>query len=230
MPWVASIAIWARLASMSCRQSRLSKEMEAFISRIRAEGPSANRPPHIALESLSLRPSIASLLSLSLGLALAGCDGQKAAEPQGDGATPANAGSARTYPTGRLDRSRAGTPAPAVTFEDPQGRPVNLAAFRGKPLLVNLWATWCAPCVVEMPTLDALAEREERVQLLAISMDPDGRDKVTAFFEERNFGALEPYLDNELKLMPELGVSTLPTTILYDPDGREIWRMTGMED
>lgn len=133
-------------------------------------------------------------------------------------------------PTGRLDRSHAGAKAPSATFEDPEGNLVSLSDFRGKPLLVNLWATWCAPCVYEMPTLDALAEREERVQLLAISMDPDGRDKVTAFFEERNFGALEPYLDNELKLMPELGVGTLPTTILYDPDGREIWRMTGMED
>ena len=133
-------------------------------------------------------------------------------------------------PTGRLDRSHAGTKAPAATFEDPDGNLVSLSDFRGKPLLVNLWATWCAPCVVEMPTLDALAEREDRVQLLAISMDPDGRDKVTAFFEERSFGALEPYLDNELKLMPELGVGTLPTTILYDEDGRELWRMTGMED
>ena len=137
---------------------------------------------------------------------------------------------AQAAPTGRLDRSHAGTRAPASTFEDPNGNLVSLSDFRGRPLLVNLWATWCAPCVVEMPALDSLAEREERLQLLAISMDADGRDKVTSFFEERNFGALEPYLDNELKLMPELGVSTLPTTILYDEDGRELWRMTGMED
>ena len=169
-------------------------------------------------------------LLLLLPLSLLGCgkapDGTRAADqPEWQGP-----GGEQAAPTGRLDRSHAGTKAPAATFEDPEGNLVSLSDFRGKPLLVNLWATWCAPCVVEMPALDALAEREDRVQLLAISMDPDGRDKVTAFFEERNFGALEPYLDNELKLMPELGVSTLPTTILYDADGRELWRMTGMED
>ena len=167
---------------------------------------------------------------LLLPLLLLACDKAPDSTPAADQPAWQGPRGAQAAPTGRLDRSHAGTRAPAGTFEDPDGNLVSLSDFRGKPLLVNLWATWCAPCVVEMPTLDALAEREDRIQLLAISMDPDGRDKVTAFFEERNFGALEPYLDNELKLMPELGVSTLPTTILYDEDGRELWRMTGMED
>ena len=215
---------------MSCRHNRLSKEMEAFISRISAEGPSENRPPHILLESVSLRLVIAFLLGLVLVPALAGCDRQKAADPQGE--APANAaGVAASYPTGRLDRSHAGTPAPDALFEDPHGRPARIADFRGRPLLVNLWATWCGPCVVEMPSLDALATREgESLTVLALSQDMEGRAKVTDFFAQRDFARLEPYLDPELRVMTALGIDTLPTTILYDAEGVEVWRMTGMAD
>ncbi len=169
------------------------------------------------------------LLAL-LMLTLAACDrapdAQKADQPAWSGPREAE-----QAPTGRLDRSHAGEPAPATAFEDPQSGRVALSDFRGRPLLVNLWATWCAPCVIEMPTLDALAEREDgRVQVLAVSQDADGRAKVDAFFAERRFAALEPYLDPSLGLMTELGVDTLPTTILFDAEGREVWRMTGIAD
>ncbi|MGZ8349931.1 MAG: TlpA family protein disulfide reductase, partial [Allosphingosinicella sp.] len=153
-----------------------------------------------------MRPVIASLLALAVGAALAGCDRQKAPAPQGE-APGANAEAgdgnaavaARAYPTGRLDRSHGGTPAPDVAFEDPQGRPVRLSDFRGRPLLLNLWATWCGPCVVEMPSLDALAAREDGdVRVLALSQDLAGRQKVTDFFAARNFARLEPFLDPDL--------------------------------
>ena len=132
---------------------------------------------------------------------------------------------------GRLDRSHRGTPAPGTAFEDPEGEQATFADFRGRPLLVNLWATWCAPCVAEMPTLDALATREEgRLHVLALSQDLDGQAKVDAFFAERRFAQLEPYIDPQLALMGELAVQSLPTTILYDAEGREVWRVTGIED
>lgn len=170
---------------------------------------------------------IASLLALA---ALAGCDRQNASEPQGE--PPAANAAAAQYPTGRLDRSHAGTPAPSAAFEDPYGRPARIADFRGRPVLVNLWATWCPPCVVEMPSLDRLAVREgETMQVLALSQDAvDGRRKVTDFFAGRNFARLEPYLDPDMAIMTSLGVDTLPTTILYDANGVEVWRMTGMAD
>ncbi|HKR24235.1 MAG TPA: redoxin family protein [Allosphingosinicella sp.] len=178
---------------------------------------------------MSLRLVIACLPGLMLGLALAGCDRQKAPAPQGE--APAADAKAAAYPTGRLDRSHAGTPAPAAVFEDGQGRPVRLSVFRGRPLLVNFWATWCAPCVVEMPALDALAARETAaLQVIAVSQDLDGRQKVTDFFAARNFTRLEPYLDPEMALMTALRLDTLPTTILYDAEGREVWRMVGMVD
>ena len=137
----------------------------------------------------------------------------------------------KSLPASRLDRSNAGTPAPVASFEDPDGRSVALSDFRGRPLLVNLWATWCAPCVKEMPTLDSLAAREDgKLQVLAISQDGDARDKVKRFFADHDFAALEPYLDPKLALMPEMGVDILPTTILYDADGKEVWRMVGIAD
>lgn len=176
-----------------------------------------------------MRLGIAFLLGPALGLALAGCDREKAPAPQGE--APAAANAAHGYPTGRLDRSYSGTAAPDVAFEDPHGRIVRLADFRGRPLLVNLWATWCAPCIVEMPSLDRLAVREgEAMEILALSQDVAGRAPVERFFAGRDFARLEPYLDADMGVMTALGLDTLPTTILYDADGREVWRMVGMAD
>lgn len=165
------------------------------------------------------------LLALPLLLALAAC------ERQPGGSDPASVEAADLdLPPGKVDRSRAGTAAPEASFEDPAGEPVTLADFRGKPLLVNLWATWCAPCIAEMPTLDALAAKGRNLEVLAVSQDLEGAKKVDGFFAARKFKALEPYLDTEMALMGGLKVATLPTTILYDAEGREVWRMTGIED
>jgi thiol-disulfide isomerase/thioredoxin len=187
-----------------------------------------------------LRLVIACLPGLALGLALAGCDRQKASAPQGEAPVAANAAQGNTaaaapneeaYPTGRLDRSHQGEHAPDAAFEDGQGQPVRLSSFRGKPVLVNLWATWCGPCVVEMPSLDALAARQgDAIRVVTISQDTDGRQKVTDFFGARHFARIQPYLDGRMELMTALRIDTLPTTILYNSQGVEVWRMTGMSD
>jgi thiol-disulfide isomerase/thioredoxin len=166
-----------------------------------------------------------SLIAPTLCLLLASCSEQPRA-PTGQ----AEASPHQRVETGRLDRSFAGTPAPRSIFEDPAGEAITLADFGGRPLLVNLWATWCAPCIAEMPMLDALAARDPGLQVVAVSQDLDGKDKVSVFFAQRRFAKLEPYLDPGLSLMTELKVDTLPTTILYDARGREVWRMTGMAD
>ena len=163
------------------------------------------------------------LILFLLALLIGGCDGNATA-PKAPEAPAAG------QVAGRLDRSHAGTLAPDTRFQDPSGEPASFADFRGKPLLVNLWATWCAPCIAEMPTLDALAAREQGLQVLALSQDLDGREKVDAFFEQRKFRKLEAYIDPEIAAMAALKVQTLPTTILYDAEGREVWRITGMED
>jgi thiol-disulfide isomerase/thioredoxin len=106
-----------------------------------------------------------------------------------------------------------------------------MADFQGRPVLVNLWATWCAPCVIEMPSLDALAMREgDALQVLTLSQDLDGRALVTRFFAQRNFRAIDAYLDPQMQFMTERRLETLPTTILYDAEGKEVWRMVGRAD
>jgi thiol-disulfide isomerase/thioredoxin len=169
------------------------------------------------------------ILFLLLALTACGQGGEQknAAGPDQPGST----GPEPEAPAGRLDRSKAGSAAPATAFEDPGGSPASLADFRGKPVLVNLWATWCAPCIAEMPTLDKLASREgERLEVLTISQDLNGREKIEAFFARQGYRSLETWLDPQMALMTELKVDTLPTTILYDGQGRELWRMVGMEE
>src|SRR5688500_4401675 len=89
------------------------------------------------------------ILLLLLVLAACGGDAGETDRPSPD--QPGWTGPAAEAATGRLDRSHAGSAAPATTFEDPDGAPASLGDFRGRPVLVNLWATWCAPCVAEMP-------------------------------------------------------------------------------
>ncbi len=167
------------------------------------------------------------LLLLSLVAACGDAPDGKTSDAPKDWSGPA---SGQKQGTGRLDRSHAGTPAPAVLFEDPAGEPASIADFRGKPVLLNLWATWCAPCIVEMPGLDRLASTNDAVKVLTLSQDMNGQEKVDAFFAKNKFEKLEPYIDPELAMMAALNANTLPTTILYDGSGREVWRMTGMED
>src|SRR3546814_20977774 len=100
------------------------------------------------------------IIAALLTLALAGCDKGKQDQPQEQASIA------------RIDRSLAGQEAPATPFLGPQDQPVTPAAFRGKPLIVNLWATWCAPCLTDMPSLDRLAgQLGGRAQLIVLSVD-----------------------------------------------------------
>lgn len=179
-----------------------------------------------------MRPEISLLLPVML--LLGACDRQSADNAQASANVAAE--TAATPPAfeadklGQVSRDNAGEAAPVTPFTAPDGSETTLADFRGKPVLVNLWATWCAPCVAEMPTLDALAEREgERLQVLVISQDMDGAEKVTPFFEKAAFKRLQPYLEPGMALSVGYGAN-LPTTILYDAQGREVWRVLGDTD
>jgi thiol-disulfide isomerase/thioredoxin len=123
----------------------------------------------------------------------------------------------------------AGTKAPSVAFTGADGRDVQLSDFAGRPLLVNIWATWCAPCKVEMPTIDALAALEEgKISVITVSQDLEGRAPVQAFFKAAGIENLEPYTDTDNLLLGALGSNvSLPTTVLYDSAGKETWRITG---
>jgi len=174
------------------------------------------------------------LLSLTLPLVLAAgaCDrqsGHKAQQPQAAASSAPSADEEAL--TGTLDRSHAGEALPKATVEGPNGLKLDLASLKGAPILLNLWATWCAPCVKEMPTLDLLARDPANPRILAVSEDLKGAAAVNPFLQQHPFLHLQTWLDPEANLSLTLGgtagSATLPTTILYGSDGKEIWRMVG---
>ncbi len=162
--------------------------------------------------------------------ALAGCDTQGEGGAQG-GDEVASETEAAAF-TGFVDRTFAGAEIPEVELEDPGGINLSLAEATGKPILMNIWATWCVPCVVEMPMLDDLAgEIGADVRVLTVSADIQGAEKVVPFFEANGFANLPRWMDQQGHLAEALGGGgALPITILYDAEGKEVWRMIGAYD
>ena len=157
-------------------------------------------------------------------------------EVTGDEATGDEAGStgngADTAFKPIVDRSHAGEAMPDKPFRTLEGKPATLKQLAGgKPLLVNLWATWCAPCVAELPMLDkvagALAPRG--VSVIAVSQDQETAG-VTPFWNARKLTTLKTWLDPENALGFHYATGTLPTTVLYDAQGKEIVRVVGALD
>jgi thiol-disulfide isomerase/thioredoxin len=165
------------------------------------------------------------LRSILLLLALAGlaaCDRQKADSQQGEAA-------AAEQRQG-VDRRQRGKPAPATQFNNPDGGAISLTAFKGVPTLVNLWASWCAPCVKELPTLQKLEEaqaKDGRLGVIAISQDMAPKASVDAFLAGKRIARFAAFHDPEMALSSALGVEVLPTSILFDAQGREVWRYVG---
>lgn len=127
-------------------------------------------------------------------------------------------------------REFAATPVPPLTFQDDAGRPRSLADFRGKLVLLNLWATWCAPCREEMPALDRLQAQlgDHDFEVLALSIDQNGTDQVRKFFAEVGINSLQIYIDPKARAGFTLGVAGIPTSLLIDGAGRVFGRHTGI--
>lgn len=124
--------------------------------------------------------------------------------------------------------SHKGSEMPDFTLTDPAGKTLRLPDLKGTPILLNLWATWCAPCVKEMPLLDTLAaDTQGKLRVITASQDMQGAEKVTPFFAGKAFAHLEPWLDPENELVFHFGGNNLPFTVLYDAQGREVWRVAG---
>lgn len=122
-------------------------------------------------------------------------------------------------------------PAPEIAFADGAGKSLSLADFRGKLVLVNLWATWCEPCIREMPSLDRLRAAMPAGDLAIVLVSQDrGGDKVVAPFFAKLGLKLETYLDPKSAVGHAFEVRGLPTSILIDREGRELGRVEGALD
>ena len=174
---------------------------------------------------MSARSAIACLLAL----AAAGCTKESPAPEQANVATvsPDEAPPASTpaLKAGAVDRTHQGEVAPDAQLATLDGKPTTLDAYRGKPLLVNLWATWCAPCIAEMPSLDKAA-----ANVIAIALNQGEEPaKMQPFLTRAKLAHLQTLSDP--KMAVSLGLATnLPTTLLYDAQGKEVWRVAGGRD
>ncbi|MDX1292275.1 MAG: TlpA disulfide reductase family protein [Hyphomonas sp.] len=135
----------------------------------------------------------------------------------------------------KLDFANAGSQAASAPFYEEDGRAATLADFRGKVVLVNFWATWCAPCEKEMPSLGALqtARGGDRFEVVAISVDSE-EDRAYAAQRLGELGAsnitFHSATPEQYEIVYDSGVQGFPTSILYDANGIEIARLAGDAD
>jgi thiol-disulfide isomerase/thioredoxin len=118
---------------------------------------------------------------------------------------------------------------PAVKFQDGEGRERTLADWRGKVVLLNLWATWCVPCRKEMPALDRLQQElgSDKFEVVAVSVDRKGIEGARKFLGETKAGKLALYVDPTTRMLTDVKAIGLPATLLIDTQGREIGRLLG---
>lgn len=190
--------------------------------------------------------SLRSVMTLLLLAGLAACDRQSPPAGQanasasgkvtGDEVQPAAGDSAKGEFNYTIDRSKAGTPAPTFAFENPQGGTATLQDFAGRPLLVNLWATWCAPCLKEMPALDALqgALGGPDFAVVAVNIDTRNLDKPKAWLADNRIEKLAYYADPQAKVFQELRaarkVEGMPVSLIVDREGCELAILQGPAD
>jgi thiol-disulfide isomerase/thioredoxin len=159
---------------------------------------------------------VAGLLAASLWLS-AGTPKTRAAEPP------------RTGGMQQFTLNTPPLPVPETRFRDAAGKEVTLADFRGRVVLVNFWATWCAPCIHEMPSLDRLqAEMGSKdFTVLAINVDRTGVKAATPFLEKHGWKNLAINVDDKMALARAFGVQGMPSTFLVDRDGRIVGTLAG---
>ena len=123
-------------------------------------------------------------------------------------------------------------PISSLIFEDFFGNEINLNQYNGKLVIINFWATWCAPCKKEMPSLDKLyqAKNFKNLQVFAVNMEQPNTLKTKKFFDDLNIKKLEIFFDSNLNFVKEFKLRGVPTTVLINKKGEEFARIIGEID
>ncbi|MBX3482581.1 TlpA disulfide reductase family protein [Phenylobacterium sp.] len=131
----------------------------------------------------------------------------------------------------KLSTPETPTPAPDYAFYDEAGKPVKVADLKGKVVVLNVWATWCGPCKIEMPTLAKLARDYEGrgVEVVVVSIDSAEKATQARLFISQN-APLKFYHDRDMKLPFKINAPGFPTTVIYGKDGNEAARVAGDAD
>jgi thiol-disulfide isomerase/thioredoxin len=160
--------------------------------------------------------------------------GTRSAAPAADPGPPSASSASAINPlsTGAMAPfvfKKAPEALPAVTFLDATGKSRSLADFKGKTVLLNLWATWCVPCRKEMPALDRLQKAlgGDTFEVVALSVDKGGVEATKKFLGEVKAESLALYADPTLRTVSALKAVGMPTTLLIDRQGREVGRLIG---
>ena len=116
-----------------------------------------------------------------------------------------------------------------VIFKDKNQKNIDLSDYKGKLLILNFWATWCAPCREEMPSLDSLLsdDRLDNLMIFPINIGQEDLSKSELFFEELNIQNLDIYFDSTITLAKKFALRGVPTTILFNKEGKEFARILG---
>ena len=119
-----------------------------------------------------------------------------------------------------------------LTFLDVKNKQINLKAYKGNLIILNFWATWCAPCREEMPSLDLLQKNKnlDNLKIFPINVGEEKVDKVSSFFKDLKINNLNLYFDSSVNLTKKFGLRGIPTTILLNKDGLEFARIVGSID
>ena len=120
-------------------------------------------------------------------------------------------------------------PISSLIFEDFSGKKINIKDYQGKLVIINFWATWCAPCKKEMPSLDSLYSDKnfKNLEVIAVNMEQPNQLKTKKFFTNLNIKKLKIFFDSELNFVKEFKLRGVPTTVLINKNGKEFARIIG---
>ena len=135
-------------------------------------------------------------------------------------------------PLNNMAISEIPKPISSLIFEDFSGKKINIKDYQGKLLIINFWATWCAPCKKEMPSLDSLYSNKKfkNLEVIAVNMEQPNQLKAKKFFTDLNIKKLKIFFDSELNFVKEFKLRGVPTTVLINKNGKEFARIMGEVD